>query len=143
MTQAAPAVRELARRLLALEVGEDGRSDARAALRALDELRIYLARLVGVAGFQALLARALALAKAEAPWLAAVHVDPGGTPLGLYEAALGQSAEAVEQGNLALLSQSIGLLVTFIGAALTMRMVRDIWPDALVDDIRIGLEERP
>jgi hypothetical protein len=37
------------------------------------------------------------------------------------------------KGGASLVAQLLGLLVTFIGVALTMRLVRDIWPDAPYD----------
>jgi len=37
--------------------------------------------------------------------------------------------EAVN-GGAVLVTQLLGLLVTFIGQALTLRLVRELWPDA-------------
>lgn len=51
------------------------------------------------------------------------------------------SFEGLEQGSddavLAVIAQFLGLLVTFVGEPLTLRLVRDAWPEAsVVDDIR-------
>jgi len=37
----------------------------------------------------------------------------------------------------------LGLLVTFIGENLTVRLVRDVWPDAPVNDLDSVAEENP
>jgi hypothetical protein len=103
---------------------------AHAAVLAAEKLRLHLTRLVGVAGYHALLARALSLAKAEASWLGA-----------FVERASQQDAQVALEGEIALLSQLLGLLVTFIGEALTLRLVRDIWPEASLNAGNTGTEE--
>ncbi len=143
MEQAAPALWDLARLLLAWEADQGERADekAHAALSTFEKLRLHLSRLVGVAGFQALLVRALALAKPEANWLAAVRVQADATLEGFSETVQRQTAQAVAEGSAALLAQLLGLLVTFIGEALTLRLVRDVWPEARLDGIHLGAEE--
>jgi len=37
-----------------------------------------------------------------------------------------------------LLAQLLGLLVTFIGEALTVRLVREVWPKVPLDDLDFG-----
>ena len=145
MNQAAPAIQNLARRLLALEAdgSEQAEAMANAALGALTKLRIHLTKLVGIAGFEALLARALALARAEAVWLGAVRVQADGSLKGFSEAARQQSADAVTAGCRALMAQLLGLLVTFIGEALTLRLMQEVWPEARLDNTNAGAEERP
>lgn len=107
MQQATPAVRDLARLLLALEANRTGHAPegTYAALSAFEQLRSYLSKLVGVAGFQALLARALALAKREAGWLEAVRVASDATLEGFRETAQQQPAEAAAEGSAAWLAQ--------------------------------------
>jgi hypothetical protein len=145
MKQAAPAVWDLARLLLALEANrsEHVAEEAYAALIVFEKVRSSLSKLVGVAGFQALLARALALAKPEAVWLRAVCVQADATLEGFSETAQQQPADAVAEGSAALLAQFLGLLVTFIGEALTLRLVGDVWPEAHVDEMNFGAEETP
>ena len=116
---------------------------ASAALSALTKLRIHLTRLVGIAGFEALLARALALARAEAAWMGTVRVQTDGTLEGFSEAAQLQLADAVAVGCTALLAQLFGLLVTFVGEALTLRLMQEVWPEARLDNTNSGAEERP
>lgn len=145
MKQTDPAVKDLARRLLLLEAnpGEHAEGAGGDALKVFEKLRSHLSRLVGVAGFQALLARALALAKSETSWLEAVRVQPDGTLEGFREAARRLPAEAVTDGSAALLAHLLGLLVTFVGEALTLRLVADIWPQARLDNVNLSPEETP
>ncbi len=145
MTQATPAIRNLARRLLALEAdqSEQAEAGASAALSAFAKLRSHLTKLVGLAGFEALLARALALARAEVRWLEAVRIQVAATLEGFSETARQQPADAVAEGCTALLAQLLGLLVTLIGEALTLRLVREVWPEARIDDRNLVAEETP
>jgi hypothetical protein len=145
MRQAAPAIRRLARHLLASETdaSEQTAIETSATLSALAKLRSHLTKLVGVAGFETLLARALALARAEASWLGPVRVQAGATLTGFQEAAQQQTAATVTEGCVGVMVQLLGLLVTFIGEALTLRLVQDIWPEARLDGIESGAEETP
>lgn len=94
--------------------------------------------LMGGAGFQALLARALALAAVEAPWLAAVLVVADGELEGLAVAQARLDAAEFSEGEAALLAQLLGLLVAFIGQALTLRLIIQIWPQLSFDDADFG-----
>ena len=142
MTQATPAVRGLARRLLEQEtLASERPGNAFAAQRALDKLRRHLATLVGVAGFQALVSRALALAKPESDWLEAVRVKSDGSLDGFVEAARERAADEVAKGGAALLAQLLGLLVAFIGEGLTLRLVREAWSDATLGEVRTDVKE--
>jgi hypothetical protein len=145
MNQATPPVRDLARRLLALEAhtGEPTETRADAALRSFEKLRVHLSRLVGVSGFQALLTRALMLAAAEVRWLESVKVKEGGALAGFSESVQQQDADAAAAGMAALLGQLLGLLFTFIGEDLTLRLVGDVWSDAPLNDINLSVEETP
>ncbi|MCW3054576.1 MAG: hypothetical protein JWN14_3746 [Chthonomonadales bacterium] len=145
MKQATPAVKNLARQLLTLEADGREQSDAEvnAALSALAKLRSHLTKLVGSAGFEALLARALALAKAEVAWLEPVCVQADGTLEGFREAAQLQTADSIAKECAALVAELLGLLVTFIGEALTLRIVQDVWPEVQFDAKGSGVEETP
>jgi hypothetical protein len=89
-------MRELARRLLA-ERREEATHAAADAAEILGRLRARMVRLVGERGFEAILARSLKLAKAEAPVLEQTRVAPGGGLVGLPEALAGRPpAEALE-----------------------------------------------
>ena len=126
-------MRNLAPRLLAYEAAAGETSDS-AAVRVYEKLRRPLCALAGVAGFRSLASRALALARAEAPTLSAVQVTPDGLLQGLVELESQSDKDHAEQEGVILIAQLLGLLSIFIGEALTMRLVRDAWPDAAFDD---------
>jgi hypothetical protein len=125
-----PSMRTLARRLLAAEAAHPGDEKGHEAVRVCDKLSISLTRLAGVDGFTSLLRRALALARAEVPSLNRVTVKPDCSIEGL-EALAAQVADSGVEATAALTAHLLGLLVTFIGEPLTLRLVRDAWPDEL------------
>ncbi len=129
MKQAAPAAQDLARRLLTLEAGADNALVVHALLRTFEKLRVNLTKMIGGAGFQALLTRALALAQLEAAWLTAVQVEPKGMLAGFEENAHAQSPEEAMEGGTVLLAQILGLLILFVGEALTFHILHDIWSE--------------
>ncbi|CAN5435745.1 hypothetical protein BH10PSE4_BH10PSE4_18340 [soil metagenome] len=94
--------------------------------------------LMGGGGFQALLARALVLATVEVPWLVAVQVVAGGELQGLAGAQARLDAAEFSEGEAALLAQLLGLLVAFIGPALTLRLINQTWPRLSFDDADLG-----
>jgi hypothetical protein len=124
-----PQARDLAQRLISLEVAAGNLSEATipAALIVSEKLRHPLSTLVGTTGFRSLLTRALTLAKREAPILDGVQVKDDGSLEGL-------TGETMEGGEV-LIAQLIGLLETFVGEALTLRLLHDVWPDLPVFDI--------
>ncbi len=137
MSTASPEIQELARRLLAFEAAHDNSSDARVdvAVQVIEELRLRLIRLAGVDGFRSLLSRALTLAKAEVPSLKMVQVGADGSLEGFdrIEGSQEEEAGAATQAGIVLVAHLLELLVTFIGEPLTLRLVRDKWPDASND----------
>ncbi len=143
MSTASPEIQDLARRLLAFEAAHDNSSDARVdvAAQVIEELRLRLIKLAGVDGFRSLLSRALTLAKAEVPSLNMVRVGADGSLEGFDGIEQSQEAGAAEQqAGIVLVAHLLELLVTFIGAPLTLSLVRDKWPDASMDgaDLRTG-----
>lgn len=131
MSKTPPAVRDFARRFIAHEVarGQLPGVSRDGAARVCDRLRKSLVRLVGVAGFRALMSRALALAKSEVPSLAAVQVLPDGTLEGL-DVLQHEDAGADGGAGVVIVAHQLQLLVTFIGEPLMLGLVRDAWPDA-------------
>lgn len=117
------ATRELAQRLLAYEEVETSpaKADMHAVSRVCDKLRLPLTTLAGAAGFRSLLARALTLAKRESPVLDAWEVKSDGSLQGL-------NGEASQSGTV-LIAHLIGLMITFIGESLTLRLLHDVWLD--------------
>jgi len=127
-----PESRHLAQRLLTYEAvaGKNSETTESAAFRVFAKLRQPLITLAGVAGFRSLLSRALTLARAEAPSLNAVHVAADGSLQGLDELEPQIDKDPAREGGAILIAQLIGLLLTFIGEGLTLRMVQDVWPGA-------------
>ena len=110
------------------------------ATQVIEELRLRLIRLAGVDGFRSLLSRALTLAKAEAPSLNMAHVSADGSVEGFDKI---EGAGAATQAGTVLVAHLLELLVTFIGAPLTLRLVRDAWPDASMDGADLIGKEQP
>ena len=137
-----PESRHLAQRLLSYEAvaGKNSEPTEPAALRVCAKLRRPLITLAGVAGFRSLLARALTLARAEAPGLSVVQVAADGSLKGLDELDP-QSDKQARDGGAILIAQLLGLLLTFIGEGLTLRLVQDVWPEAAFDG-RVSEKER-
>lgn len=129
-----PAHRDLANWLLAQEVHDPAEPKALqdAAERACQKLSERLTRLVTLAGYQALVARAVHLARGEYPFLEGVR--PGSTSDvcldGLQIQIETVDTATLHDGLTEVLAGVIGLLVTFIGEDLALRLVRDVWPDA-------------
>jgi hypothetical protein len=130
-----PESRYLAQRLLNCEAsaGKTSVPTESAALRVCAKLRAPLIILAGVAGFRSLLSRALTLARAEAPGLNAVQVEEDGSLKGLDQLEPQIGADRAGNAGATLIAQLIGLLLTFIGEGLTLRMVQDVWPEATFD----------
>jgi hypothetical protein len=142
MNTATLAILNLARRLIALEAARDpsdGLVDE--AVRVCEKLRLPIAKLVGVAGFRSLMARALALATAEVPWLASVQVGADGSLEAFEAARLHQGAVPGGEAGVVVVAQFLGTLVTFIGGPLTLHFVLVAWPQAPVAGMDAGSGE--
>ena len=139
-----PVSRQLARRLLAYEAaaGKNSEPTESAASRVCEKLRQPLCSLAGVAGFRSLLSRALALARAEAPSLSAVQVGADGSLKGLDELGPQKDKDMSKEGGAILIAQLLGLLLTFIGEGITLRLVQDVWPESAFDDRDSGKEKK-
>jgi hypothetical protein len=128
-----PSIRDLARRLLVLEAARAGASNGPVlnAVRVCQALRVSLIRFAGPDGFTSLLRRSLAMAREEAPVLNNIKVNPEGCleELQLIDGAEDDATDAA----VAITAHLLGLLVTFIGESLTLRIVRETWPDAELD----------
>jgi hypothetical protein len=131
MNKPSPSTRDLALRLLAVEAASKA-ADARVheAVRVSEKLRVALTRFAGPAGFASLLRRAVALACAEIPALRAMTTKPDGSLEGLEMLVANSGPDAA----VAILTNLLELLITFIGAPLTLRLVSEVWPGALLDE---------
>jgi hypothetical protein len=133
MQKPSPSTRDLACRLLAASRnGEDPHLADPAVV--IERLGASLSRLAGAEGFASLLRRALTLAGMESQALRLVRVDPDGRLQGLEEWALAPGAEARTEATIAVTAHLLELLVTFIGEPITLRLVREAWPDLPLDD---------
>ena len=130
-----PESRHLAQRLLDYEAvaGKNSEPTESAVFRVCAKLRRPLITLAGVAGFRSLLSRALTLARAEAPSLSVVQVAADGSLKGLDELEPQIGKEQARDEGAILIAQLLGLLLTFVGEGLTLRMVQDVWPEAAFD----------
>ncbi len=108
------SIRDLARRLLVEEGSRRAATDAPQGDLVNEKLRILMTRFAGADSFTALLRRAQVLAEMERP-----PPTPG-------ENAAGDGALVA--------AHLLWLLVTFIGETLTLRLVRETWPDVVLDN---------
>jgi hypothetical protein len=131
-----PVTQDWARCLLAYESVQGKISEPRepALLRVYEKLRRTVCALAGVTGFQSLAVRALTLARTESPCLKAVQVTPDGHLQGLGEAQPQLAQQQADDGGAVLIAQLLGLLLTLIGEALTLRLMQDVWPDIAFDE---------
>jgi hypothetical protein len=125
--------RDLARSLVASELvaGEANASPTSlhpelATVRVYERLRRQLGAPVGSDGFQALASRALALAKSESPRLRAVEVTADGGLRGLDQVESKTGADEDGEAGVILIAQLLGLFLTFLGEATTLRLIEDL-----------------
>jgi len=120
--------RDLARSLVASETDATTASlqTEPVSVRVYDRLRRQLGAPVGVGGFQALASRALALAKSESPQLSAVQVTANGDLRGLGEAESQMEADEGGEAGVILIAQLLGLFLSFLGEATTLRLIEDL-----------------
>jgi len=144
MNMASPEIQKLAGRLLAFEAAQGVASNGHAdvAVRVIDALRVQLVRLAGVHGFQSLLSRALTLAKAEIPALHIVQTRDDGSLKGFDKIEQSEEAGTAEQAGTVLITHLLGLLITFIGEPLTLRLVQNTWPDNSTGQADLNTEEK-
>ena len=95
-------------------------------LGVFERMRIPLTQFVGAEGFTALMRRSLALARSEVPSLQTAKVNAEGRLEGIEEHAV--RAKNIEAATV-ITAHLLGLLVTFIGEPLTLRLMRDVLPD--------------
>jgi hypothetical protein len=128
-------MRNFAKRLIVYERGANRISEARTppAFQVCEKLRAHLATLMGAGGFRELLSCALPRAHEEVPWLGAVQVKADGSLEGVEELDAKHNPDELFEGGVVLVAQLLSLLVAFIGETLTMRFVREVWPDVPLD----------
>jgi len=133
-------MRNFGRRLILSEAkgGKSPSTKTTDAFAVCEKLRPQLATLMGDGGFRALFSRALALASAEVPWLRGVHIKPDGVLGGVNELPTHLSLDDLSEGRVVLLAHLLELLVAFIGADLTLRLVEEVWPKAHLNNLNLA-----
>jgi hypothetical protein len=134
MTFSAETKDDLARSLLAYEAaaGQSTEPTEPAAIRVCEKLRGPLCALAGVAGYRSILARALALARVEAPSLGALQVTADGSLQGHRKLAPQIDRYQASEGDVLLTAQLLGLFLSLLGAAVTLQLVQDVFPNLTV-----------
>jgi hypothetical protein len=132
-----PEMQNLARWLIAHELceGNPAETSVVGCVCVCEKLRMPLSTLAGAAGYKALISRALTLARKEVPSLGSVQVKEDGYLDVPGPVEPERALDEIQKGGAALVAQLLGLLVTFIGLALTIQLVRDVWPDAPFEGI--------
>jgi hypothetical protein len=120
--------RDLARSLVASEADASTTSlhTEPATVRVYERLRRQLGSPVGVDGFQALASRALALAKSKSPRLSTVQVTANGGLRGLGEVESQSGTDEDGEAGVILIAHLLGLFLTFLGEATTLRLIEDL-----------------
>ena len=120
--------RDLARSLVAREAEASTTSlqTEAATLHVYERLRRQLGASVGADGFHALASRALALAKSESPRLGAVQVSANGVLRGFGEVESQTATDEDDEAGVILIAQLLGLFLTFLGEATTLRLLEDL-----------------
>jgi len=120
--------RDLARRLVASEAVADSSSlhSEPVTVRVYEWLRRQLDTPLGADNFQLLATRALALARSESPRLKAVQVMANGTLRGFSEVEAQINPDEDGEVGIILITQLLGLFLTFLGEATTLRLIEDL-----------------
>ena len=134
MSRVTPKMRTIAECLISFEEAGDRSGAAHfAAVPVLEKLRPQLAMLMGSAGFAALLARALVLAKADVEQLETISAKADGTldVVHASQPAVDNGSRDNHGGSVALIVRLLELLTAFIGENLTLHLACEIWPNLL------------
>ncbi|CAN5491222.1 hypothetical protein BH09PLA1_BH09PLA1_02540 [soil metagenome] len=134
MDSPSASFRDLAQRLLAIEAASNRDADPQVheAVRVCEKLQVSLTRFAGADGFTSLLRRALALARAEVPAMRTVEFKPDCALEGIGTLAA-DTTNGGADAPVGIIAHLLGLLVTFIGEPITLRLVREAWPDTSLD----------
>ena len=140
MSRASLKMRHFAKRLSVFErrAGTASETKVPPAFEVCEKLRAHLGTFMGSKGFCELLSCALPRARAEIPWLGAVHVKADGALEGVEELHAKHKPDELFEGGVVLVAQLFGLLAAFIGEDLTLRFVREVWPDVPLDNLDFG-----
>jgi hypothetical protein len=133
-----PELRDMVRRLLAYDAiaSKNSEPTESATLRVYEKLHQSIDAVAGAAASYSLASRALALAKEEVPSLGAAQVAANGSIQGLseFETQIDNGMDQADDGGILLIGHLLGLLLIFLGEALTLSLLRNAWPSASFDD---------
>jgi hypothetical protein len=136
----------LARWLLAHESGDRQGVEEMvgAAEAACAKLRRHLARRIGPAGFESLLARAVHLSKRRFPFLKGVEPEQqdGGCLGRVRESAMGRDPAEVDEGLATLFANLLWLLGRFVGDDMALRQITRLWPEVPILDAGPSPQEK-
>ena len=137
MSRATPQMRRFAERLIAHEARGNRSSGAKAlaVFPVCEKLRPHLATLMGTSGVRSLLSRALAVTRDEVDCVNAVAIDTEGCLHVVNATDVQAGPEQFAKAGVVLLAQLLGMLVAFIGAKLTLQLVREVWPKLHIEDL--------
>jgi hypothetical protein len=130
---AIPVLAQVARNVLACEGGEGKSSEQVVAVGAATwtKLSQHLSSLIGDAGFRVFFDRSLRLTGAKFPWMAtaAKAAAPDHPWIRLRACLETQDPDVAIEASVALLATFLDLIGIFIGEALTLRILHQIWPE--------------
>jgi hypothetical protein len=138
-----PYIRRFARRLLRSE--ETPLHDGELAIafqRGCESLNAALAPLITSAAFEALLGRALHVARREFPVLHGVTFDAAAPcSFGPLPESPSGKTHPTEDALTLILANLLWLLIALLGTHLTVRAVKAAWPEVTTDEARSILHE--
>ena len=108
-----------------------------AVQRTFEKLNEHLAKRLGSGGYYALIKRAVTLAAADFPWLTSIQITKSGILEGFDPVFEVRTIPEIAEGCVAILASLIGLLETFIGRELCLRMLHTVWPNAIQPDTNV------
>jgi len=92
------------------------------------KLRRRLSPVVGVVGFRSLLHRSLMITKTKADCFEKVSIGSDGLLLGLGDSEAPGNMTPIRDGGVILISNLLMLLDIFVGEALMISLLNEIWP---------------
>lgn len=135
-------MRNLAARLIAFESNarESSEPMESAALRVYNKLRLSISAFAGAAAFQSFAFRALSQVQSEVPRFWTVQVAEDGSLEGLRDikSQIDNDMDLAGEEGTILIARLLNLLHIFLGEALTLSLLRAIWPGATSDDRSSG-----
>jgi hypothetical protein len=140
MNKATREMRAFAERLTIYDACENETSETSKSLSFpfSNKLHLHLATLMGAGEFQAFLSRSLALAAVEVSWLDALRVKPDGSLDGLDKFETQLDPQEYFEGRIVLLAHLLGMLMAFIGEALTLRLLCEVWPKIPLSELDLA-----